>query len=118
MVRLAYRLYRFASAVRHRLGRRLTPAGWLALTGLVVCSFVGLDLEQSVASETFAVLFSVLAVAALCAPLFRGTFSVERLLPRFGSVGQAFSYRVSVRNRGSKSWRELELLEELADPRP
>jgi len=118
MIRLAYRFYRLGSAVSSRLKRRLTPAGWLALAGLAVCSFVGLDLEQSVASKTFAVLFSVLAIAVCCAPLFRGAFGVERLLPRFGSVGQSFAYRVSVRNCRAKLWRELELFEELADLRP
>ena len=94
MTRLAYRLYRVASAARHWLARRLTPAGWLALTGLVVSGAIGVDLDQSVAAQAFAVLFCLLAVARLAALLFRGRFSAERLLPRLGSVGQPLVYRV------------------------
>jgi uncharacterized protein (DUF58 family) len=118
MIRLAYRLYRVASAARHWLARRLTPAGWLALTGLVVSGAIGVDLDQSVAAQAFAVLLCLLAVARLAALLFRGRFSAERLLPRLGSVGQPLVYRVRVRNHGARTWRDLELLEDLADPRP
>src|SRR5439155_2729413 len=118
MLRLAYRFYRLGSSLRYRLSRRLTPAGWLVVTGLVVTTFIGVDLEQSVASQTFAVLFSLSAVAMFWALLFRGRFVVERLLPRFGSVGQPFCYRVCVRSEGRKRPAQLELFEELADPRP
>jgi uncharacterized protein (DUF58 family) len=75
------------------------------------------ELDQSVASQTFAVLLCLLAVAILWTPLFRARFEVKRILPRFGSVGQPFSYRVSVRTSRAKSWHGLELFEDLADPR-
>jgi uncharacterized protein (DUF58 family) len=118
MIRLAYRLYRFVSATRHWLTRRLTPAGWLALTGLVLSGAIGVDLDQSVAGQAFAVLFCLLVVSRLAALFFRGRFSAERLLPRLGSAGQPFAYRVRVRNHSARAWRDLELLEDLADPRP
>ena len=118
MTRLAYRLYRLVSGARYRLARRLTPAGGLVLIGLVLSGAIGVDLEQSVAAQAFAVLMCLLGGASLAGLFFRGRFSAERLLPRFGSVGQPFCYRVSVRNRSARTWRDLELLEDLADPRP
>src|SRR5438128_2996888 len=92
---IAYRLYRLSSSLRYRLGRRLTAAGWLVAAGLVITGAIGVDLDQSVASQTFAVLACLLGVAMLWAFFFRGRFTVERLLPRFASVGQPFFYRVS-----------------------
>src|SRR5213593_2439171 len=118
MLRLAYYLYRLSSSIQYRLGRRLTAAGWLALIGVVLCGFVGIDLDQSVASQTFALLFCLLLVAMVWGLSFRGRFRVERRLPRFGSVGRPFTYRVSLRDAAKKARRELELFEDLADPRP
>src|ERR1051326_7117290 len=117
MMGFSYRVYCLGSSLRSRLARRLTPAGWAALSGLCVTGALGVELDQSVASQTFAVLLCLLAVAILWTPLFRARFEVKRILPRFGSVGQPFSYRVSVRTSRAKSWHGLELFEDLADPR-
>src|SRR6266567_5518469 len=117
MMGFSYRLYCLGSLLRFRLARRLTPGGWTVLLGLFVTGALGVELEQSVASQTFAVLLCLLVVAMLWIPLFRGRFEVQRLLPRFGSVGQPFSYRVSVRTSRAKSWQGLEIFEDLADPR-
>lgn len=118
MTRLAYRLYRLVSGLRYWLARRLTLAGWLALSGLVLCAAIGADLDQSVGAQGAALLFCLLAVAAGSAGFFRGRFAVERWLPRLGSVGQPFAYRVRLRNCSPKTWHELEWMEKLADPRP
>src|SRR5438552_1727569 len=118
MMRLTYLFYRLSSSLRHRMGRRLTAAGWLTMTGMVVTGLVGVDLDQSVAAQSFAVLLCLFAVAMCRAFFFRGRFTVERRLPRFGSVGQRFIYRICVKNQMARQWRELELFDELADPRP
>ena len=118
MLTFAYRLYRLSSSVRYRLRRRLTPAGWLTLAGLILTGALGVDLEHSVASQTFAVLSCLLIISVLWSFFFRNHFDVERFLPRFGTVGQPFTDRILVRNRSAKWWRELDVLEELADPRP
>lgn len=118
MTRVVYRFYRLGSTLRYRLSRRVTPAGWLVAAGLVVTGLVGVDLEQSVASQTFAVLLCLSAVAMLSAWLFQGRFAVQRRLPRFASVGEPFAYRVTVRDQKGRPWHELELMEDLADPRP
>ena len=118
MNRLSYRIYRLFTGVRHRLPRRFTPAGLLVLAALCASGAIGIDMDQTVGFQGFAPVACLLAIAMFMAPFFRGRFAVERVLPRYGSVGQPFTYPVTVRNLGGKAWRSLEWLEELEDPRP
>jgi uncharacterized protein (DUF58 family) len=118
MERLGYRLYRLMSALRYRVPRRFTPAGMLALSALVVSAAIGVDMDQTVAFQAFSFVACLLLLAMGAALFFRGKFSVHRTLPRFGSVGQPFSYHVRVRNGTNRPQRGLEVLENLADPRP
>ena len=117
-MRLAYRLYRLLSWARYWVPRRFTPAGLLVLAALLVSGAVGVDIEQSVAFEVFALAACLLAVSMGAAWFFRGRFAVRRILPRFGSVGHPLAYSVCVRNLTAGSFRGLELLEDIADPRP
>ena len=118
MNRLRYRLYRFASALRYRVPRRFTPAGMLALAGLIVSGAIGMDMDQTVAFQAFAFVVCLLVVSLVSALFFRGKFTVRRVLPRFGSVGQSFSYAVQIRRLAGHTQRDLEWLEDVADPRP
>lgn len=118
MTRLGYRVYRLISWARYTVPRRLTPAGGLVLAATIGSGVIGIDMDRSVAFKAFAFGLCLLAVSALLACFFRGRFMVERSLPRFGSVGQSFAYHVTVRNRTSQAFRDLELLEDLEDPRP
>jgi uncharacterized protein (DUF58 family) len=118
MTRLSYLLYRWATTLRYIAPRRLTKAGLLVATGVILCGAVGSDMDQSVAFQAFAILVCFLAVSLAWAPFFRGRFEVSRALPRLASVGQPFCYAVQVRTRSQRSWRGLEVLEDLEDPRP
>ncbi|HYV32694.1 MAG TPA: DUF58 domain-containing protein [Candidatus Binatia bacterium] len=118
MLRLTYRLYRLGSRARHWGTRRLTPAGWLAFSGLLASGAIGINMDQTVAFQGFALLACLLAVSLSAACFFRGRFAVHRLLPRFGTVGQPLVYGVRVQNETAKIFRDLELLEDLADSRP
>src|SRR6185436_6101880 len=60
----------------------------------------------------------LLVVSMASTVFFRGRFAVRRVLPRFGSVGNFFTYPVQVRRLAGRARRDLEGLEELADPRP
>ena len=119
MTRLSYLLYCWVTAVRYHAPRRLTKAGLLVAGGALLAGAIGSDLDQSIAFQTFALMFCLLWVAVAWTPFFRGYFSLARALPRLASVGELFKYVVggpeSVR---SSSLRGLELLEDLADPRP
>jgi uncharacterized protein (DUF58 family) len=59
-----------------------------------------------------------LLVAFLFGFGFKPAFAAERLLPRFGTVGQPFTYRVAVRNLTREKQDGLALLENLKDLRP
>lgn len=118
MTRLSYRLYRLASAVNYRVPRRFTKGGLLCLAGMILTGAVGTDMDQSIAFQAFALLFCLLGMAAIWAPFFRGRFSVQRALPRLASVGQVFHYRIDVRNLSPRPYRDLDLLEDLAEPYP
>jgi uncharacterized protein (DUF58 family) len=118
MGRLGFQLYRFVTALGYHFPRRLTRAGLLVATGMIMAGAVGSDLDQSVAFQAFALLGCLLVVATVWAPFFRGQFKVERTLPRLASVNESFRYRVQVHNESEKTFRDLELLEDLTDPRP
>jgi len=118
MTRLRYRLYRLASALRYRVPRRFTPAGILALAALIVSGSIGMDMDQTVAFQAFAFAVCLLGVSLSSAVFFRGKFTARRVLPRFGSVGQSFTYPVHIRRLAGRAQKDLEWLEETADPRP
>jgi uncharacterized protein (DUF58 family) len=118
MVHVSYRLYRLATALGHGAARRLTKGGLLTATGLILVGTIGSDLDQSVAFQAFALLLSLLVLAMIRAPFFRGKFTIHRRLPRMATVHQPFRYRVEVRNLSDSTYRDLELLEYFADPRP
>ena len=118
MNRLAYRAYRFVSSVNHWAQRRLTPAGWIVFVALILTGGMATDTEQSLGYQAFALLLCFALAAVVTAPFFRMRFSAERSLPRFGSAGHPVRYTVSIRNLSNRMQVGLEVLDDLADPRP
>lgn len=118
MNKLAYRLYRRVTLLNHWAMRRLTPGGWLVLVGLILTGGMATDTEQSLGYQAFAFLFCLSAAAVVVAPLFRVKFSAEREVPRFGSVGQPLPFKVFIRNGSPRALSGLQVLDNLADPRP
>ncbi|MDB6108598.1 MAG: conserved repeat protein, partial [Pedosphaera sp.] len=116
--RVLYRLYRVFSSSWYWLPRRFAPAGLAVLGGLIVAAIVGTDTENTVAYQGFALLLFLLLVAIGFSWRFRLRFSATRWLPRFGTVGQPLSYRISVKNLTGQTQAGLTLLENLADTRP
>jgi uncharacterized protein (DUF58 family) len=115
---ILYRSYRIASWLQYWTLRRYTLAGKAVVVGLLFTALFGFDIENTVTYQAFMVLFFALIAAFLGSRFFRARFSVQRLLPRFGSVGQSFYYRVEVKNLGRRRQNNLSLLEDLKDPRP
>ena len=118
MNRLAYRIYRRVTALNHWAQRRLTTAGWMVLTGLLLTGGMATDTEQSLGYQAFAFLFFLSASAMVVAPFFRAKFSAERDVPRFGSVGRALPFTVTIHNRSRRALAGMQVLDNLADPRP
>lgn len=113
-----YRVYRIFSWMRYWMGRRFTKVGLVILGATVVAMVLGLDPENSVGYQGFTLLLGLLLMAALFGFRFKASFVAERLLPRFGTVGQPFTYRVAVRNLTTENQEGLALLENLRDNRP
>ena len=113
-----YWSYRHSSGLWYWAHRRFTPAGLCVLLGWLVASAIGIDLENTVTYQSFALLLSFLVFSFLCSFFFRGRFSATRTLPRFGTAGQPLYYQVELKNLTNKNQAGLTLLDDLADPRP
>jgi uncharacterized protein (DUF58 family) len=113
-----YWIYRATGGLWYWSRRRFTRAGLCVAGGCIVAGAVGLDVENTVTYQSFALLLGLLILAFAWSFFFRAKFSATRSLPRFGTAGQALHYVVRVKNLGTKTQAGLTLLEELADPRP
>jgi hypothetical protein len=88
------------------------------VVGALVAAMMGIDPDNTVGYQAFTLLFAMLLVGTAFTFYFRLRFSAVRLLPRFGTAGQSFNYRVAVRNLTGGRQTGLTLMENLADPRP
>ncbi|MEO7297808.1 MAG: DUF58 domain-containing protein [Verrucomicrobiota bacterium] len=117
--RYLYFNYRAFSALKFWLRRRVTAAGWLVLGATLAAAALGVDTNVSLAYQTFTLLFFLMLASVFLALGPGGkNISVERILPRFGSVGEPLFYTILLRNNSGKTQRSLNLFEEMADPRP
>ncbi|MBP9900767.1 MAG: DUF58 domain-containing protein [Verrucomicrobiota bacterium] len=117
-LKLIYRAERLFSWSKYWTLRRFTRPGQAVLGAVMAAAFMGLDTESSVGYQAFTLLLALLLVAVLSGFYFRARFTVERGLPRFGTVGQTLSYRIAVQSRMPHPQSGLALIEDLADPRP
>ena len=116
--KLFYWFYRAGSALWHWSRRRFTLAGLCAAGSFIIAGAVGVDIENTVTYQSFALLLAFLLLALAGSLFFRARFSAQRILPRVGTAGQPLSYRVQIKNLTGKNQTGLTLLEGLADPRP
>ena len=86
--------------------------------GFLVAAAVGVDVENNVIYQEFALLLALLIAAFVTSRFFRAKFSATRILPRFGTAGKPLSYRVRLKNLTGQPQLGLTLLENFADPRP
>src|SRR5687768_13973912 len=114
-----YKNYRAFSSLKFRVGRRVTRVGWLVLCAMLIAAALGLDTNLSVAYQTFTYLFCLIIMAIAGSFLFRNSsFTMERILPKFGSVGEKLSYRLVLQNSTNRTQRSLSVRDEIQDPRP
>jgi uncharacterized protein (DUF58 family) len=96
-----------ATRSSHRwLRRRFTVVGGCLLIGLVV-SLGTATPEQTAGLGVFILLLGLLIVAIAYTPFFRGSFAIERQVPRLATAGEAFPLRVVIRNHGRRLQRGL-----------
>src|ERR1051325_8295283 len=115
---IAYRFYKLFASLNRWMKRRLTPAGWVVLVGLILTGGMATDTDQSLGYQAFTLLACLALAALIVAPFFRIRFSAQRFLPRFGSAGQPLRYTITIRNVGRRAQFGLQVLDGLDDPLP
>jgi uncharacterized protein (DUF58 family) len=90
----------------------------MVLGGTIAAAALGADTNVSWSYQTFALLGCLVIISALCTPFGRPELLLDRVLPKFGSVGELLTYRIVVKNRSQTPQNALKLIEELPDPRP
>ena len=113
-----YWSYRASGGLWYWARRRFTLVGIAVLVALFVSGAVGVDIENTVTYQAFALLFALLLFSFLFSFRFRAKFSATRLLPRVGTAGQPMFYKIVVKNLTAENQLGLTVLEDLADPRP
>ncbi len=111
--RLLYRNLKLVYKVTNWNRDRLTPAGMLILGGMFAAGIFGVDVRQSLAFHIFAILLSLLVVAALFNIAFRANFQVRRLLPQYATVNHPLRYRIEVNNLDNVGQHDLFVIDEL-----
>lgn len=84
----------------------------------MVSAMFGLDTERSLTYQAFPFLLFLLGTSLASCLSFRVRLTLQRILPRYATVGEPFTYRIVVQNEGRKVEAGLALLDNLADPRP
>ncbi len=116
--KILYRNLRLFATLSYRLQRRFTPAGKFVCAALIACAVVGVDTNQTVAYQAFTFLLALFFIAFGGIALFPARFTAQRVLPRFVTAGEPFTYHVIVQNGSHRKQKGLFLLENFADPRP
>lgn len=113
-----YRALRYGFLAYDWTRRRFTTAGILSLGVAAAAAALGLDTTQTVDYQAFTFLFCLLSLAMIWRHLFRPRLLLGRSLPRFGTVGEAFPYVITVRNLGSRAERGISVREDADEPVP
>ncbi len=87
--------------------RRPTEKGQLIITGAVLTAALGLNTETSFVYQLFALLFCLAFAARFGLKISKPNLRVQRILPRYATAGQKFSYRVRIENRGNEMETDL-----------
>ena len=116
--KLLYLLYRLTTAVRYWLLRRFTPAGLALLLALAIVLPLSFDTDNNVTYQLLCLLGALLVFAVTFGGWLRGRFEIERVLPRFCTVGAPIHYRVSIHNLARKPQAGLTFIETFTDLRP
>lgn len=116
---MAWRQYRWSSGFKHRVGRRFSKAGLLAIGLFAGLVGLGVDTNLSMAYQLASLIGSALFISVAWGWMNkRPQFRAERVLPRFGTAGSPLHYRVRVTNPTREAQASLSIIEDLGDPRP
>jgi len=118
MKTLLYKSFGTVYRITNWVKWRFTPGGLLVLAGLLTSAVVGLDTHQTLAYQIFTILLAILLFSIAWCLFFRPDFSVRRNLPRFGTAGESFPYRIVVKNLSKRIQAGLQIEEQIENPLP
>jgi uncharacterized protein (DUF58 family) len=116
--RPVFAAFRFVGALDKRLRERLTHAGWLVLGSAGAAAAAGLNTNLTVTYRAFAFLAALLALSWIASLFYRARIEARRDMPRYATVGEPFSYRITLANRGARLLAGTLITERFRDPRP
>ena len=108
-----YQVYRTLFGARAWLIARLAPMGWGVLWTLAILPMMRLQPEFSVSYQVFLLFLCAMLTAAIWSSRFRTRLYVQRALPRFATVGQSFTYPISIVNLLTSTQKGLSIREAL-----
>ncbi len=118
MKKRMYATYRRTYAFKQRLFSQLTAQGRFLIVFMIFCMIVGSNTRQTVIYQISAILFTLFLVSRITNLRFKASFSITRIMPKSGIVGEPLRYRIVVENTLKNSENGLLWQEEHVDPRP
>lgn len=91
--------------------RRTTERGRMLVMAIVICAALGIDTDQSLVYQVFALLLSLLVISRLSLRLPSPQLRLHRVLPRTATAGQPFDYSVQVTNLGDDDELEITVVD-------
>ncbi len=120
--KLFYKNFRAYFLFKQRWQWRYTPVGKFMLVGLLASALLGVNTRQAMAYQIFGLVLGLLLVARLYVAFGRRRFNarlqIQRILPRYATVGIPFQYQIIVSQKQGKLPKGLSLFEVEHDPRP
>lgn len=87
--------------------RRPTERGQLIITGAVLTAALGLNTETSSVYQLFALLLCLAIASRIGLRISKPNVNVKRILPRYATAGQQFTYRIRIENLSDRTESDL-----------
>ena len=98
--------------------RRFTLAGMLVLGGMIASGVFGIDTRTTMSSQLVTLSAALIGFALLFSIRLRTPLEVQREAPRYATVGEPVTYRLTLRNNGPKPLTGLWVEEQIKERMP
>ncbi len=116
--RLLYISFRGVFYINRWIRERFTPLGLLLIGAMIMAGIFGVDLKSTLSYQLFTLTAALILVAIIASLHFKGRFKAQRLLPEYGTAGEALHYRIRLNNIDNKMQKALIILDQLENPFP
>jgi len=116
--RWVLRQYQRVFSLSRWMRLHFTLMGKLCLIVCLMAGVYGVDTKASSTYQLFVFVLVILIFALLGSVINRLQVTVQRKLPRYATVGEPFTYHVTVSNRSRHGYQDLVLIEQLSESFP